>query len=48
MSQCEPVSDQLLPHVLVVDDEPEICHMISLCLKKNNFNVTTAQSVAEA
>ncbi len=48
MSEQVPVSDQSIPHVLIVDDEPEICHMISLCLKKNNFSVSTAGSVAEA
>ncbi len=48
MSECGIITDQSIPHVLVVDDEPEIRHMISLCLKKSNFNVATAESVAEA
>lgn len=35
-------------HVLVVDDEPEIRKMVSICLQKNNCKVTTAESSDEA
>lgn len=44
-----PASDiTLQPHVLVVDDEAAILHMISLCLKQANFRVMTACTAAEA
>lgn len=36
------------PRVLVVDDEPDIRHMLSLCLEKINLRVTCAASAAEA
>jgi signal transduction histidine kinase len=40
--------EQLSPHILVVDDEPEILRMVSLCLQKSHFRVTTAENSAEA
>jgi DNA-binding NtrC family response regulator len=34
-------------HVLVVDDEPHICNYVSAYLKKNGFEVTTAETAAD-
>ena len=42
------MTEPLLPHILIVDDEPEIRTMISLCLTKCNFRITTAGDVSEA
>lgn len=41
-----PVED--MPRVLIVDDEPDVRHMLSLCLEKINLRVTCAESAAEA
>ena len=48
MSEPTQLEDQLLPHILVVDDEPEISRMVSLCLQRGSFRVTCAASAAEA
>ena len=48
MTETAQPADKLIPHILVVDDDPDICQMISLCLKKNNFRVTCAGNTAEA
>lgn len=42
------LAEQQVPHILVLDDEPEIRQMISLCLEKDNFRITGAENVAEA
>lgn len=39
---------QLLSHVLVVDDEPEILQMVAICLKKFGLRVTCAENVPDA
>ena len=36
------------PHVLSVDDDEEACEMLSLLLKSHGFEVTCAQSAADA
>ena len=36
------------PHILCVDDDDEIRELLKVFLKKNNFYVSTAQSVDEA
>jgi len=36
------------PHVLVVDDEPEICRMVSLCLQKTGYDVSSVDSADAA
>jgi len=41
-------AEQPMPHILVVDDEPQIRQMISLCLQKSSFRVSCAENVAEA
>ena len=46
--EVEQPAEPQMPHVLVVDDEPEIRQMVSLCLRKYNFRVTCAEDVAEA
>jgi signal transduction histidine kinase len=48
MSENLQPDDQPLPHILVVDDEPDIRQMISLCLQKSSFRITCAESAAEA
>jgi signal transduction histidine kinase len=47
-SEVAQPAEQLPPHILVLDDEPEIRQMISICLKKDDFRVTCAENVAEA
>ena len=47
MSELTQPTMQPLPHILVVDDEPEIRQMISLCLR-NSFRITCAENVSEA
>lgn len=48
MPELTQPGEQPAPHILVVDDEPQIRQMISLCLQKINFRTTSAESVAEA
>lgn len=43
-----PPDSEPLPHILVVDDEPEIRTMVALCLKKGNLSITCAANAAEA
>lgn len=40
--------NQPKPHVLVVDDEREICQMVMLCLQKIGYDVSTADSADTA
>lgn len=46
----EPIkpAEQHMPHILIVDDEPEIRHMVTLCLQSCNFRITCAGNAAEA
>lgn len=48
MTTCNNDKDLLKPHVLVVDDEPEICRMVSLCLQKTGYDVSSVDSAAAA
>ncbi len=41
-------AEQLLPHILIVDDEPDIRQMVSLCFQKHGFRITCAEDAAEA
>ena len=41
-------SDNPKPHVLVVDDEVELCQMVAICLKQSGFRISTAENAAEA
>jgi signal transduction histidine kinase len=36
------------PHILIVDDESQICQMISICLRKINYRTTCAGDATEA
>lgn len=47
MSESLQSTEQLLSHILVVDDEPEIRQMITLCFN-NSFRVTSADNVPDA
>lgn len=40
--------NQLKPHILVVDDEPEICQMVALCLKRAGYRINSAGNAADA
>ena len=40
--------ERLKPHVLVVDDEVEICQMVALCLQKTELRVSSANNAADA
>jgi signal transduction histidine kinase len=48
MSDTTQPSEQPVPNILIVDDEPEIRQMIALCLKKSGYRVTCVEDVAEA
>lgn len=48
MSDLINSAEQPMPHILVVDDEADIRQMILLCLQKNNFRITCAESAAAA
>ena len=41
-------AEQLLPHILIVDDEPDIRQMVSLCFQMHSFRITCAENAAEA
>jgi signal transduction histidine kinase len=41
-------TEQSLPHILIVDDEPEIRQMMALLLQKDGLRITCAEDVAEA
>jgi signal transduction histidine kinase len=41
-------TEQPMPHILVVDDDPEIRDMVTLCLQKSYFRITCAENATEA
>jgi signal transduction histidine kinase len=41
-------AEQPWPHILIVDDEPDILRMVTLCLQKCNFRISCAENVTEA
>lgn len=48
MSTLDSESTIYASHILVVDDEPEICQMVAVCLKKAGYRVSSAGSAAHA
>jgi signal transduction histidine kinase len=48
MTELSQPTDHAVPHILVVDDEPEILRMLSICLEKSSFHVSTAENTADA
>lgn len=48
MSVAQKITDQTTPHVLVIDDEAELCRMVAVCLRQSGFRTTTADSTADA
>jgi signal transduction histidine kinase len=48
MTETTQPADQPMPHILIVDDEPGIRQMLSLCFQKGNFRITCAGDAAEA
>ncbi|MDD2272770.1 MAG: response regulator [Desulfuromonadaceae bacterium] len=47
MTESTQSAEQKLPNILIVDDEPEIRQMISLCFQ-NSFRIACAENVEEA
>ncbi|MDD2365278.1 MAG: hybrid sensor histidine kinase/response regulator [Desulfuromonadaceae bacterium] len=41
-------AEEVMPHILVVDDEADIRQMVMLCLQKCHFRITCAENAAEA
>jgi signal transduction histidine kinase len=48
LSEDTQQGEQPAPHILVLDDEPDIRQMISLCLQKDDFRVTCVENVSDA
>ncbi len=48
MTETTQPAEQPMPHILIVDDESGIRHMLSLCFKKSGFRITCAEGAAEA
>src|SRR5665647_1920326 len=48
MTELTQPTEQPMPHILIVDDEPDILQMVKLCLQKSHFRITCAGNVAEA
>ena len=48
MSETTQTAKQTTPHLLIVDDEPAICRMLSLCFQKSNYRISSAKDAAEA
>lgn len=48
MSERDSESTMYAPHILVVDDEPEICQMVALCLKRAGYRISSAGNAADA
>ena len=46
--QTAHLSEQTVPHVLIVDDEAQIRKLISLCLQKGGFRTSCAEDVPAA
>lgn len=40
--------DQPKPRVLIVDDEAESCHILGICLDKNNYQINFAKDAQDA
>lgn len=48
MSETTQPAEQSTSHILIVDDEPAICQMLSLCFLKSNYRISSAKDAAEA
>ena len=48
MSISRDESDQSRPHVLIVDDEAELCEMVAICLGQSGFRTSSVGNVADA
>ena len=48
MSELTLPAGYVAPHILIVDDEPGIRQMLSLCFQKSSYRITTAVDAAEA
>ena len=48
MTELTPPAEQPMPHILIVDDEPQIRQILSLFLQKNNYRIACAEDTAEA
>ena len=48
MSDATQPAELHTPHILILDDEPEIRRMVALCLQREKFQASCAANVAEA
>lgn len=48
MPMLHPEADQAKPRLLIVDDEPEICQTLAICLDKTKFRINYASNAADA
>ena len=48
MTELTHPEEQPTTNILIVDDEPEIRQLLSLCLQKNNFRIACVEDAAEA
>ena len=48
MSEPTQTAEQQMPHILMVDDEPDIRQMVAICLRKCAFRISCAENAAEA
>ncbi|NTV49647.1 MAG: response regulator [Geobacteraceae bacterium] len=48
MTELTQPTEPPMPHILIVDDEPGILQMLSLCFQKGNFRITCSGDAAEA
>ena len=48
MMTLHQATDQVKPHVLVVDDEAELCQMVAVNIQQSGFRVSAVENVANA
>ncbi|MFA7059714.1 MAG: response regulator [Pedobacter sp.] len=48
MNTLQDGANQAKPHVLIVDDEAELCHMVAICLQQSGFRISSAGNAADA
>ena len=48
MSTSQQGTYNFKPHILVVDDEEELCQMVEICLKQSGFRISLAGNAADA
>lgn len=48
MKTLQDGANQAKPHVLIVDDEAELCHMVAICLQQSGLRISIAGNAADA